>query len=68
MTDEVRLERLESQCAFQEHLLGSLDATIAQQSLRLAALEREIASLRAGLTVLRESGNDASGNEPPPHY
>ena len=67
--DERRLERLETQCAFQEHLLGSLDATVAEQSVRLATLEREIASLRASLASLRESGDGLASDEPPPpHY
>ena len=66
---EQRLERLESQSTFQEHLLASLDAIVAAQSARLAAFERELASLRASLTALRDQGDAIPGDEPPPpHY
>ena len=67
--DERRLERLETQCAFQEELLASLDATVAGQSARLAALERELTSVRASLASLRDTGDGNPGDEPPPpHY
>ncbi len=67
--DQERLERLESQSAFQDHLLSSLDAIVAEQSARIAACERELASLRASLTALREQGDPTPGDEPPPpHY
>jgi len=66
---EQRLERLESQSTFQEHLLTSLDAIVAAQAARIAAFERELASLRAGLTALRDQGDSTPGDEPPPpHY
>ncbi len=68
-TVDSRLEQLETQSAFQEQLLASLDATVAEQSARLAALEREIVSLRASLSSLRDAGDgDASIEPPPPHY
>jgi len=68
-TDDLRLERLETQVAFQEQLLESLDASVAEQSVRLAAIEREIASVRASLASLRDTDGGSSGVEPPPpHY
>lgn len=64
-----RLERLETQCAFQEQLLASLDATVAEQSARLAVLERELVSMRASLSAMRDGGEGNPADEPPPpHY
>ncbi len=64
-----RLERLETQCAFQEQLLASLDATVAEQSARLAVLERELVSVRASLSSMRDAGDGSLADEPPPpHY
>lgn len=71
MTTDVerRLERLETQCAFQEQLLASLDGTVADQSARLAALERELSTMRASLAALRDAGDGNPVDEPPPpHY
>ncbi len=67
--DAVRLERLETQCAFQEDLLAALDRVLAEHSRRLAAMEQEMAGMRAGLAGLREGDSAAAVDEPPPpHY
>lgn len=67
--DESRMERIETQCAFQEELLASLDRVLSGHSRQIAALEQELAGLRSSLAGLREGdGADRADEPPPPHY
>jgi len=66
---QAQLEVLETRSAFQERLLESLDAIVANQSSRLAIMERDLAALRGTLAALRDAGDERVVDEPPPpHY
>jgi SlyX protein len=68
-TIEQRVTELEIKLTFVEHTVRALADADADQSLRMAALERTLRDLRRELASLRLAQADDPHNEPPPpHY
>lgn len=66
---EQRLTELEVRLTFIDDAVQALTAADAEQSLRIAALERLIRDLRSELASVRiGSGHDPHSEPPPPHY
>jgi SlyX protein len=66
---EKRLTELEVRLAFIDDAVQALVAADAEQSLRIAALERVIRDLRSELETVRlGQGPDPHSEPPPPHY
>ena len=64
-----RLTELEVRLTFIDDTVNALTAADAEQSLRIAALERVISELRNELSSMRLSqGHDPHSEPPPPHY
>lgn len=72
MSDETLLERLtelEVRLTFIDDTVSALATADAEQSVRIATLERIIQDLRSELSSLRvSSGHDPHSEPPPPHY
>ena len=64
-----RVEELESQLAFQDELIESLNATVAKQDGEILELKRHFSLLSERL---KDIGDTSSGAQPqdetPPHY
>jgi len=64
-----RIDELESQAAFQDELIESLNSTMAKQDRELLELKHQLSSLS---DRLKEIGDASSGEVPqdetPPHY
>lgn len=68
-SDEQRLTELEVRLAFIDEAVQGLVAADAEQSMRIAALERMISDLRSELASVRTGqGHDQHSEPPPPHY
>ncbi|WP_199100365.1 SlyX family protein [Dyella sp. ASV21] len=66
---EQRLTELEVRLTFIDDTVNALAAADAEQSVRIAALERIIRDLRNELSSMRlASGHDPHSEPPPPHY
>lgn len=66
---EQRLTELEVRLAFIDDAVQALVAADAEQSLRIATLERVIRDLRSELETVRlGQGPDPHSEPPPPHY
>lgn len=66
---EQRLTELEVRLAFIDDAVQALVAADAEQSLRIAVLERVIRDLRSELETVRlGQGPDPHSEPPPPHY
>ncbi|WP_049621484.1 SlyX family protein [Frateuria defendens] len=66
---EQRMEELEVRLTFIDDTVNALASADAEQSLRIAQLERLVRDLRAELSTLRLSqGHDPHSEPPPPHY
>ena len=66
---EQRIAELEVKLTFVDDTVNSLADADAEQSQRIAALERIIRDLRSELAGLRMSqGHDPHSEPPPPHY
>ena len=66
---EQRLTELEVRLTFIDDTVHALGAADAEQSLRIAALERIVRDLRTELASVRiGAGGDARDEPPPPHY
>jgi SlyX protein len=66
---EERLTELEVRLAFIDDAVQALVAADAEQSLRIAALERLVRDLRSELESVRlGQGPDPHSEPPPPHY
>lgn len=61
-----RIEDLEVKLAFQDKLIGDLDALVRTFGDRLALAERELKELKAA--IRSPEPNLGPANEPPPHY
>jgi len=72
MSDEALLQRLmelEVRLTFVDDTVNALASADAEQSVRIAALERIIRDLRNELSTMRLSqGHDPHSEPPPPHY
>ena len=67
--DEQRLTELEVKLAFIDDAVQALVAADADQSVRIATLERLVRDLRSELATVRTGqGHDAQSEPPPPHY
>lgn len=66
---EQRLDELEVKLTFIDDTVHALAAADADQSQRIAVLERLLRDLRGELSSFRTSQSDDSHDEPPPpHY
>jgi SlyX protein len=66
---EQRLDELEVKLTFVDDTVHALAAADADQSQRIAALERMLRELRGELSSMRSSQSDDPHDEPPPpHY
>lgn len=64
-----RLNELEVRLTFIDDTVSALAEADADQSMRIAALERIIRELRNELSTMRVSpGHDPHSEPPPPHY
>jgi SlyX protein len=64
-----RLTELEVRLTFIDDTVNALAAADADQSIRIATLERIIRDLRNELSTMRVSqGHDPHSEPPPPHY
>ena len=69
LTLEQRLTELEVKLTFIDDTVNALGAADADQSQRIAVLERIIRDLRNELSTMRVSqGHDPHSEPPPPHY
>jgi SlyX protein len=64
---EERIEDLEIKLAYQERLIGELDALVRSFGAKLDDMSRELAAIKESV---RTGGQPRLGpaNEPPPHY
>jgi SlyX protein len=68
-TIEQRLNEMEVKLTFIDDAVQALAAADADQSQRIAALERALRDLRGELSSMRTAPADDPHNEPPPpHY
>jgi SlyX protein len=68
-TNEQRLTELEVRLAFIDEAVQALVSADAEQSVRIAALERMVRDLRSELATVRTGqGHDPHSEPPPPHY
>ncbi|HTV84115.1 MAG TPA: SlyX family protein [Dyella sp.] len=68
-SNEQRLTELEVRLAFIDDAVQGLIAADAEQSMRIAGLERMIHDLRNELATMRTGqGHDPHSEPPPPHY
>jgi SlyX protein len=68
-TIEQRVTELEIKLTFIDHTVRALADADADQSLRMAALERTLRDLRRELASLRlAQADDPHSEPPPPHY
>jgi len=66
---EQRLTELEVRLAFIDDAVQALVAADADQSVRIATLERLVRDLRSELETVRiGQGHDPHSEPPPPHY
>jgi SlyX protein len=66
---EQRLDELEVKLTFIDDTVHALAAADADQSQRIAALERMLRELRGEISSMRSSQSDDAHDEPPPpHY
>ncbi|GFZ99677.1 SlyX family protein [Dyella caseinilytica] len=66
---EQRLAELEVRLTFIDDAVQALTTVDAEQSQRIAALERMVRDLRSELATVRTGqGHDPHSEPPPPHY
>jgi SlyX protein len=64
-----RIAELETQLAFQEDTLQTLNEIVTRQQQQIDKLEREVQALLAQLRQLSDAMQKPEGEEaPPPHY
>jgi uncharacterized coiled-coil protein SlyX len=64
--DESRLEALETKAAYQDRTIAELNALVAEQSLAIGRLEKQVKAMAARL---KDLGSDKlPSGERPPHY
>ena len=62
------MEELESQLAFQDELIESLNGTVARQDAEILELKRHFGLLSERLKEIGEASPGAAQDETPPHY
>jgi SlyX protein len=65
---KARIAELETQLAFQDDLLQSLNQVTIRQEEQILSIIRELKSLREQVSVMSSAPNKANAEEPPPHY
>ena len=66
---EQRLNEMEVKLTFIDDTVHAMGAADADQSQRIAALERALRDLRGELSTMRiAQGDDPHNEPPPPHY
>jgi len=66
---EQRLDEMEVKLTFIDEAVQALTTADADQSQRIAALERALRDLRGEMASMRVAqGSDAHDEPPPPHY
>ncbi|MEM1113815.1 MAG: SlyX family protein [Pseudomonadota bacterium] len=69
---QTMLEDLQSQLAFQEDTVQSLNDAVASQQQQLMLLQRQLELLKQRqdeqAQLLDQASNSPTGDEPPPHY
>lgn len=65
---KARVAELETQLAFQDDLLQSLNQVVIRQEEQLLAIIGELKSLREQVAALSAAPGKTSNEEPPPHY
>lgn len=68
MTNEIRLNDLESRIAFQEDTLDKLNDIVARQEKELDQLKRMVLILSTQLRSFDAGEGMPKANEVPPHY
>jgi SlyX protein len=69
MTEDDRLNELESKLAFQERTINELNQVVYEQDGQISRLEDACRELAAELKILTEKlGDDLSDEKKPPHY
>ncbi len=63
-----RMDELESQLAFQDELLATLNAIVAKQDGEIMQLQQQLELLAARLRVLADALPAEMQDEAPPHY
>jgi SlyX protein len=64
-----RIEELEVRVAFQEDLLATLNASVADTTLEMRELRTELGRVRSALDAVRSAlSHDVRDEPPPPHY
>ncbi|RUO24063.1 hypothetical protein CWE09_13040 [Aliidiomarina minuta] len=63
-----RLEKLESQVAFQEDTIDQLNKLIAEQNQELALFKRHLKLLAQRIDQAPDHSDEQVVDEPPPHY
>lgn len=64
-----RVDELESQAAFQDELIESLNATVAKQDRELLELKHQLSRLSQRVKDIGDaSPGEAPQDETPPHY
>jgi SlyX protein len=67
-TLEQRLTEMEVKLTFIDDTVHALASADADQSIRIASLERALRDLRGELSSMRIGHSDDPHSEPPPHY
>jgi SlyX protein len=66
---EKRIDELESQVAFQDELIESLNATVARQHFEILELKHQVSRVSEHLKEIGETAPGAvQQDETPPHY
>ena len=65
---KARIAELETQLAFQDDLLQSLNQVTIRQEEQLLAIRNELKSLREQVALISSSAGKAGAEKPPPHF
>jgi len=68
VSDEARLENLESTVAFQERTIGQLNDVVIDQQQRIEQLEAKLVQILERLPREERLVRDLADEDPPPHY
>ena len=64
-----RIDELESQVAFQDEIIESLNSTVAKQDREFLELKHQLSRLSERIKEIGDSSSDeAPQDETPPHY
>lgn len=71
MSDNKRLDELESRLAFQDDLIEQLNEVVANQDRQLMNLQARLTALQKRMDALADAApviGESGGHEIPPHY